>query len=171
MGKGAFGQIFPLPSDQKQVDESDQRSTHPGGDQDVVGSKVALWIEVEQGFIRSVGHIGRLRPRAESFCEADHTGCVFFVAACPERFFGAGIGQAGRWTGFLGMGQQFRFCQSWRGGRNERLWLSALVDAMEQASLSERRAEPCDGRTLAALRAQLALPAATRFASSFALRN
>jgi hypothetical protein len=69
------------------------------------------------------------------------------------------------------MGQQLRFCQSWRGGRNERLWLSALVDAMEQASLSERRAEPCDGRTLAALRAQLALPAATRFASSFALRN
>ena len=69
------------------------------------------------------------------------------------------------------MGQQFRFCQSWRGGRDERLWLSALVDAMEQASRSEQRAEPCDGRTLAALRAQLALPAATRFASSFSLRN
>ena len=69
------------------------------------------------------------------------------------------------------MGQQFRFSQSWRGGRAERLWLSALVDAIEQASLSERRAEPCDGRTLAALRAQLALPVATRFASSFALRN
>jgi hypothetical protein len=69
------------------------------------------------------------------------------------------------------MGQQLRFCQSWRGGRDERLWLSALVEAMEQASLPGRRTEPCDGRTIAALRAQLALPAATRFSSSFALRN
>ena len=69
------------------------------------------------------------------------------------------------------MGQQLRFSQSWCGSRNERLWLSALVEAMERASLSERRAEPCDGRTIAALRAQLALPAATRFAPSFALRN
>jgi len=67
------------------------------------------------------------------------------------------------------MGQQFRFCQSWRGGRDERLWLSALVDAMEQAS--ERRAERYDDRTLATLRAQLALPAAKRFSSSFSLRN
>ena len=171
MGEGAFGQVFPLPSDQKQVDERDQRSTHPGGDQDVVGSKVALWIKVEQGFIRSVGHFGRLRPHAESLCEADHIGCVFFVAGVPGTVFRHRNWSSGRRTGFLGMGQQFRFCQSWRGGRDERLWLSALVDAMEQASLSERRAEPCDGRTLAALRAQLALPAATRFASSFALRN
>ena len=69
------------------------------------------------------------------------------------------------------MGQQFQFCQPWRGGRGERLWLAALVDTMEQLSAPERRAEPCDGRMLAALRAQLALPAAARFASSFSLRN
>ena len=171
MGEGAFGQISPLPSGQKQVDERDQRSTHPGGDQDVVGSKVALWIEVEQGFIRSVGHTGRLRPHAESFCEADHIGCVFFVAGVPGTVFRHRNWSSGRWTRFLQMGQQLRFSQSWRGGRNERLWLSALVEAMEQASPPGRRTEPCDSRKIAALRAQLALPAATRFASSFALRN
>jgi hypothetical protein len=171
MGEGALGQVSPLPSGQKQVDKRDQRSTHPGGDQDVVGSKVALRIEIEQGFIRSVGHFGCLRPHAKSLCEADHIGCVFFVAGVPGTVFRHRNWSSGRRTGFLRMGQQLRFCQSWRGGRDERLWLSALVDAMEQASLSERRAEPCDGRTLAALRAQLALPAATRFASCFALRN
>jgi hypothetical protein len=73
------------------------------------------------------------------------------------------------------MGQQFQFCQyrqSWRGGRAERLWLTALVDTMEQVSQARRRAEPGDGRVpVTALRAQLALPAATRFASSFSLRN
>jgi hypothetical protein len=69
------------------------------------------------------------------------------------------------------MGQQFQFCQSWRGGRDERLWLSALVDTMEQISQAPRHAEPSDGRALAALRAQLTLPAATRVASRFSLRN
>ena len=170
MGEGAFGQVFPLPSGQKQVDERDQRGTHPGGDQDVVGSKVALWIEVEQGFIRSLGHFGRLRSRAESICEADHIGRVFFAAGARNGFPTPELVKQAL-DRFLRMDQQLRFCQSWRGGRGERLWLSALVATMEQASLSERRAEPCDGRTLAALRAQLALPAATRFASSFALRN
>ena len=109
MGEGAFGQVFSLPSGQKQIDERDQRSTHPGGDQDVVGSKVALWIEVDQGFIRSVGHIGRLRRRAESFCEADHTGCVFFVAGVPEQFSGTGIGQAGAGQGFCEWANSFGF--------------------------------------------------------------
>ena len=61
------------------------------------------------------------------------------------------------------MGQQFQSSQSWRGGRGERLWLSALVDTMEEASRPSRRAEPCDEAVLAALRAQLALPAASRF--------
>ena len=54
------------------------------------------------------------------------------------------------------MGQQFQsfqqFQSSWRGGRGERLWLSALVDTMEKASQASRRAEPCDGEALAALR-------------------
>ena len=58
MGEGAcFGLIFPLPSGQKQVDQRNQRSTHPGGDQDVIGSEVALRIEIDQGFKSSVGHV------------------------------------------------------------------------------------------------------------------
>ncbi len=60
---------------------------------------------------------------------------------------------------------------SWRGGHDERRWLSALVDAMEDAAEPGRRAAPCDSRTLAALRSQLALPAQQRFASPFSLRN
>jgi hypothetical protein len=46
-----------------------------------------------------------------------------------------------------------------------------LIDAMEQVSRPELRAKPCDGATLAGLRAQLALPASIRFASPFSLRN
>jgi hypothetical protein len=61
--------------------------------------------------------------------------------------------------------------QSWRAGNGERLWLSMLIDTMEQASRPELRAKPCDGATLAGLRAQLALPASVRFASPFSLRN
>jgi hypothetical protein len=61
--------------------------------------------------------------------------------------------------------------QIWRGGRSEALWLSTLVDTMEQVSQAPRRAEPCDGKMLAALRAQLALPAPRAFVSSFSLRN
>ena len=45
---------------------------------------------------------------------------------------------------------------------NERLWLSMLIDAMEQVSRPELRAKPCDGAVLAGLRAQLALPASIR---------
>jgi hypothetical protein len=69
------------------------------------------------------------------------------------------------------MSQQFQSHQSWRGGRGERLWLSALVEAMEKASLPSRRSEPCDRATLAALRAQLALPAASSLVRPFSLRN
>lgn len=70
------------------------------------------------------------------------------------------------------MGRQFQFSsQDWRGGCSERLWLSTLVDTMEQVSQPSLRAEPCDRATLAVLRAQLALPAATRFVSPFSLRN
>jgi hypothetical protein len=68
------------------------------------------------------------------------------------------------------MGQQLQI-SSWRAGRGERLWLSMLVDAMEQVAQPARRGEPCDPETLRALRAQLALPAQPRFASPFSLRN
>jgi hypothetical protein len=66
------------------------------------------------------------------------------------------------------MSQRFQI-SAWRGGRDERLWLSMLVDAMEEAAKPDGL--PCDSRTLAALRAQLALPAQPRFASPFSLRN
>ena len=70
------------------------------------------------------------------------------------------------------MGRQFQFSsQDWRGGCSERLWLSTLVDTMEQVSQAPLRTKPCDRAALAALRAQLALPAATRFVSSFSLQN
>jgi len=61
--------------------------------------------------------------------------------------------------------------QPWKAGDGERLWLSMLVDTMEQVARPELRAKPCDGVALAKLRAQLALPASIRFASPFSLRN
>jgi hypothetical protein len=68
------------------------------------------------------------------------------------------------------MGQQL---QSWRNGNGQTLWLSMLVDAMEKFSRPESRAIPCDRLELAAMRAQLARPAAAypAYASHFSLRN
>jgi hypothetical protein len=68
------------------------------------------------------------------------------------------------------MGQQL---QSWRTGSGQTLWLSKLIDTMEKFSRPEWRAVPCDGLELAALHAQLALPAAAylAYASRFSLRN
>jgi hypothetical protein len=81
----------------------------------------------------------------------------FRVASCNEP-----KGQA--------MGQQL---QGWRSASSQRLWLSMLIDTMEEISSPERRAEPCDGELLAALRAQLARPALPRtpYASAYSLRN
>jgi len=68
------------------------------------------------------------------------------------------------------MGQQIG---TWRTGRDQRAWLSMLVDTMEQVSRPESRAVPCDIKVLAALRAQLARPATAGIAynSSYSLRN
>jgi hypothetical protein len=68
------------------------------------------------------------------------------------------------------MGQQL---QGWRSASGQRLWLSMLIDAMEDISRPERRAVPCDGQVLAALRAQLARPASVCIpsASPYSLRN
>jgi len=68
-------------------------------------------------------------------------------------------------------GRPLKSAKAWKSGNGERLWLSMLVDAMEQVSRPELRAKPCDEPTLAGLRAQLALPASIRFASPFSLRN
>ena len=77
-------------------------------------------------------------------------------------FAGFGQGQA--------MGQQL---QAWRSGDGERMWLSMLVDTMENVSRAEFRSLPCEPSILAALRAQLARPASPYpyFASDFSLRN
>lgn len=68
------------------------------------------------------------------------------------------------------MGQQI---QGWRSARAQRLWLSTLIDAMEQVSRPEHRAMACDSQAVAALRAQLARPAAGRLShrSAYSLRN
>jgi len=68
------------------------------------------------------------------------------------------------------MGQQL---QPWRSGEGEKLWLSMLIDAMEEISRPEFRAVPCDQSVLAAVRAQLARPASPYpyCGSQFSLRN
>jgi hypothetical protein len=62
---------------------------------------------------------------------------------------------------------------TWRSGRGEKLWLSMLIEAMEEVSRAELRAMPCDQSVLAGLRAQLARPASPYpyGASHFSLRN
>jgi hypothetical protein len=68
------------------------------------------------------------------------------------------------------MAQRF---QPWRSGRGERQWLSMLIDTMEKIARPEVRARPNDQLLLAAVRAQLARPAASYpyGASTFNLRN
>ena len=68
------------------------------------------------------------------------------------------------------MGQQL---QSWRSGEGEKLWLSMLIDAMEEVSRPEFRSLPCEPSVLVALGAQLARPASPHVhcVSQFSLRN
>ena len=68
------------------------------------------------------------------------------------------------------MGQQI---PGWRSASGQRLWLSMLIDTMEEISRPKLRDVPCDDQLLAALRAQLACPASgyTPYASAYSLRN
>ena len=68
------------------------------------------------------------------------------------------------------MGQHLNM---WRSGSGQRVWLSRLIDSMDEISRPELRAVPCDISVLAALRAQLARPASARmpFATPYSLRN
>jgi hypothetical protein len=50
--------------------------------------------------------------------------------------------------------------QPWRSGRDERQWLSMLIDTMEKIARPEVRALPTDQFLVAAVRAQLARPVA-----------
>jgi len=87
--------------------------------------------------------------------------------------FGLLIGRA-KTAWEIGMGQPLQTLtaeKTWTAGSDRRLWLSMLVDTMEQVSRPELRAKPCEEPTLAGLRAQLALPASIRFASPFSMLN
>jgi len=68
------------------------------------------------------------------------------------------------------MGRQL---QIWRSEDGQKLWLSLLVEAMEEAARPELRSMPCDRSTLAAVTAQLARPASpyAQTASLYGLRN
>jgi hypothetical protein len=67
------------------------------------------------------------------------------------------------------MGRQI---QGWRSASGQRLWLSMLIDAMEQISRPELRTVPSD-ELLVAVRAQLARPASAGapYSSLYSLRN
>jgi hypothetical protein len=67
------------------------------------------------------------------------------------------------------MGRQI---QGWRSASGQRLWLSMLIDAMEQISRPELRTVPSD-ELLVAVRAQLARPASAGapYSSPYSLRN
>jgi len=87
--------------------------------------------------------------------------------------FGLLIGRA-KTAWEIGMGQPLQTLtaeKAWTADSDQRLWLSMLVDAMEQIARPELRAKPCEEPTLAGLRAQLALPASIRFASPFSMLN
>ncbi len=60
-----------------------------------------------------------------------------------------------------------------RSETSEKLWLSMLVETMEEVARPELRAVPCDRSVLAAVRLQLAQPALPyrHYASRFSFRN
>ena len=68
------------------------------------------------------------------------------------------------------MGQQLG---QWRSADGQRLWLSMLIDTMEEISRSDRRNLRCSPSVLIALQAQLARPASPYIVggSRFSLRN
>jgi hypothetical protein len=80
------------------------------------------------------------------------------------RLLTAQFGQGGA------MGQRF---QQWRSEGGERMWLSALIEAMEEVSRPEFRLTCCDRAELEQVRNHLAQPAAPRLcgSSKFRLRN
>lgn len=65
------------------------------------------------------------------------------------------------------MSQQF---PSWRTQKDQTLWLSRLIEAMEKLSRPEWRGRPVDRRQRLALLNRLARPAVA-YASRFGLRN
>jgi hypothetical protein len=68
------------------------------------------------------------------------------------------------------MGQQLH---TGRSGGVKNIWLSRLIDAMEEASRAKAHLVPIDQLLLAAVHAQLSRPASacTAYSSAFSLRN
>jgi hypothetical protein len=62
-----------------------------------------------------------------------------------------------------------RVAVTWRSEDERQLWLSMLLDAMEEASRPEVRARPPDRAILAGLRAHLALRPSTAAYGGFGL--
>jgi hypothetical protein len=62
---------------------------------------------------------------------------------------------------------------TWRTANGQTVWLSRLIDAMEEFSRPEWRARPVDPLELRAMRARLAGPAMLlpAYGSRFSLRN
>jgi hypothetical protein len=87
-----------------------------------------------------------------------------------EQGFGFRVGNKPQADQGQAMGQQLR---TWRSESSQRLWLSMLIDTMEEISRPELRAVPCDARVLVALRTQLARPASahTTYVTGYGLRN
>ena len=77
----------------------------------------------------------------------------------------------------VGLGAQDRAMgervPSWRTAEGSRRWLTALVDAMEQAARPEIREIPCDAWLLDEFRTQLSHPASLRLycGTPFSFRN
>jgi len=74
------------------------------------------------------------------------------------------------------MGQQQlqpRLSGDWKSGDGQRLWLSMLIDTMEQVSRPDFRRLPCHPSVLIAVEGHLARPASpcALGASRFSLRN
>ncbi|MCP3466923.1 transcriptional regulator [Bradyrhizobium sp. CCGUVB23] len=55
--------------------------------------------------------------------------------------------------------------QIWKSEAGSRIWLSALIAAMEDASLPEREGSMVPAETLAQFRARLALPASLLYSA------
>jgi hypothetical protein len=66
------------------------------------------------------------------------------------------------------MGQRLT---TWQSGSGDRLWLSLLIDAMEEAARPEVRSQPGESALLQVLRAQLAQPLARYGFSPSAIRH
>lgn len=83
----------------------------------------------------------------------------------------AGVGIINRHL--FGQGKAMNQLPSWRSQRSQTLWLSRLIEAVEQISRPERRARPVGSLELLAVRARLAQPAATHpaYRSRFSLLN